>query len=82
MRQGPVPRNGFRQETTIQFFLMHGQIDSNIPARHSHRIQSRNPKAVLWEVPKADHCGAISAAPKEFEQRLLAWFSKKPATEN
>jgi pimeloyl-ACP methyl ester carboxylesterase len=67
--------------TTIPVFLIHGQIDSNIPARHSRRIQSRNPKAVLWEVPNADHCGAISAVPKEFEQRVLAWFSAKPPSE-
>jgi pimeloyl-ACP methyl ester carboxylesterase len=68
-------------DTTVPVFLIHGQIDSNIPARHSSRIQSRNPTAVLWEVPNADHCGAISASPQEFRQRLLAWFTKEPATE-
>jgi len=67
--------------TTVPVFLIHGQIDRNIPARHSRRIQSRNPKAVLWEVPNADHCGAISAAPKEFGQRVLAGFSAKPPSE-
>jgi uncharacterized protein len=55
--------------------LIHGEDDSNIPVRHSRRIKSRNPSVVLWEVPNADHCGAISAAPREFEQRLLNWFS-------
>jgi pimeloyl-ACP methyl ester carboxylesterase len=55
--------------------LIHGEDDSNIPVRHSRRIRSRNPSVVLWEVPNADHCGAISAAPREFEQRLLNWFS-------
>jgi len=61
--------------TQVPVLLIHGQIDSNIPVRHSRRIHSRNPKTVLWEVPNADHCGALSAAPKEFELRLLAWFS-------
>jgi pimeloyl-ACP methyl ester carboxylesterase len=61
--------------TKVPVFLIHGQIDSNIPLRHSRRIHARNPRAVLWEVPNADHCGAISAAPQEFDQRLLAWFS-------
>jgi len=61
--------------TKVPVFLIHGQIDSNIPLRHAHEIQSRNPKAILWEVPNADHCGAISTAPKEFEHRLLEWFS-------
>jgi pimeloyl-ACP methyl ester carboxylesterase len=66
--------------TKVPVFLIHGQIDSNIPPRHSHRIHARNPNAVLWEVPSADHCGAISAAPQEFEQRLLSWFSANPET--
>ena len=59
----------------IPVLLIHGQHDSNIPVRHSRRIKLRNPGVVLWEVPNADHCGAISAAPREFEQRLLDWFS-------
>lgn len=59
----------------VPVFLIHGQIDSNIPLRHSRRIQARNPSVILWEVPNADHCGAISTAPQEFSQRLLAWFS-------
>jgi uncharacterized protein len=61
--------------TKVPVFLIHGQIDSNIPLRHSRRIQSRNPTVILWEVPNADHCGAINADPQQFNQRLLAWFS-------
>ena len=61
-------------ETKVPVFLIHGEIDSNIPPRHSRRIQARNRNAVFWEVPNADHCGAISADPREFEQRVLAWF--------
>ena len=60
--------------TRVPVFLIHGQIDSNIPIRHAHQIQSRNRQAVLWEVPTADHCGAIREAPKEFENRLLTLF--------
>jgi pimeloyl-ACP methyl ester carboxylesterase len=59
----------------IPVFLIHGEIDSNIPLRHSLRIQARNPRVVLWQVPNADHCGAISTSHEEFEHRLLAWFS-------
>lgn len=61
--------------TRVPVLLIHGQIDSNIPLRHSLQIQSRNRNVVLWEVPNADHCGAISAAPQEFEHRLLARFT-------
>jgi uncharacterized protein len=68
--------------TRVPVFLIHGQIDSNIPPRHSRRIQARNPNVVLWEVPNAEHCGAVSTAPREFNQRLLAWFSPQLATKD
>ena len=42
--------------------------------RHSQRIHARAPNTDLWEVPNADHCGALSTSPQEFEHRLLAWF--------
>src|SRR5215469_15153690 len=48
------------------------------PVRHSRRIHTQDPHAVLWEVPNADHCRAVSVAPKEFEERILDWFSLKP----
>jgi pimeloyl-ACP methyl ester carboxylesterase len=62
----------------IPLLLIHGQIDSNIPLRHSRLIHDRHPQAVLWEVPGADHCGAISAAPEEFETRVVAFFEHSP----
>jgi len=61
-------------KTQVPVLLIHGQVDSNIPVRHSRRIHARNPAAVLWEVANADHCGAISTSPKEFQQRVLSWF--------
>lgn len=61
----------------VPVLLIHGQIDSNIPLRHSRLIHAHNPNTVLWEVPGADHCGAISAAPQQFEQHLLRWFSDR-----
>jgi uncharacterized protein len=60
--------------STIPVLLIHGQIDSNIPVRHSQIIHAHNPNTQLWEVPYADHCGAFGAAPQEFEQHLLRWF--------
>jgi hypothetical protein len=59
---------------TIPVLLIHGQLDSNIPVRHSRLIHARNPNIRLWEVPATDHCGAISTAPQEFERRLLQQF--------
>jgi len=61
--------------TTVPILLIHGQIDSNIPVRHSQRIHAHAPNTLLWEVPAADHCGAISTAPQEFERRLFGWLT-------
>lgn len=72
--QQASPKNSVAA-TPVPILLIHGQIDSNIPIRHSRQIHANAPNTVLWEVPNADHCGAISAAPQEFEHRLLAWFS-------
>jgi alpha-beta hydrolase superfamily lysophospholipase len=60
--------------TRVPVLLIHGQVDSNIPVRHSRRTKLANPQAALWEVPGADHCGAISVAPAELEHRTLNWF--------
>jgi hypothetical protein len=60
--------------TNVPVLLVHGQVDGNIPVRHSRRIHARNLNTQLWEVPGADHCGAIGTAPQEFERRLLNWF--------
>jgi pimeloyl-ACP methyl ester carboxylesterase len=65
----------------VPVFLIHGEIDSNIPVRHSLRIHARNSDVILWEVRNADHCGGLSAAPQEFRARLLSWFSAKPHVE-
>ena len=46
-------------DTKIPILLIHGQIDSNIPVRHSRLILASHAGTVLWEVPGADHCGAI-----------------------
>jgi pimeloyl-ACP methyl ester carboxylesterase len=40
---------------------------------------ARNPNVILWEVPGADHCGAISTAPDEFASRLIIWFTTHQA---
>ena len=61
--------------TKVPVLLIHGQNDSNIPIRHSRRIGMRNRNVSLWEVPNADHCGAVSAAPGLLEQRVVGWFA-------
>jgi uncharacterized protein len=65
--------------TAVPILLIHGQVDSNIPVRHSRRIHVRNPRTQLWEVPGADHCGALGAEPEEFERRVTGWFARTTA---
>lgn len=60
--------------TPVPVLLIHGQMDSNIPIRHSRQIHARNPNTALWEVPSADHCGALAVAPEHFQKLLVAWF--------
>ena len=59
--------------------LIHGMEDHNIPPFHSDEIERRNPShVVVWKVPGATHTGASQAAPREFERRVLDWFSTHP----
>ena len=59
----------------VPVLLIHGAEDTNIPIRHSRLIAAARPGTPLWEVPHANHCGAISVAPGEFEQKLTEWFA-------
>jgi uncharacterized protein len=60
----------------VPILLIHGLSDNNIPFRQSEWIHSHNPSYItLWEVPGAGHCGAVSVAPQEFDNRVVGWFS-------
>jgi len=74
---GVSPENAVAH-THVPVLLIHGQVDSNIPVRHSRRIKVANPQVALWEVPGADHSGAISVAPAVLEHRTLSWFAAQP----
>ena len=64
------------ESTKVPVLLIHGQLDSNIPVRHSRKIAAGNRDVALWEVPGADHCGAIGVAPVELESRVTDWFQQ------
>jgi alpha-beta hydrolase superfamily lysophospholipase len=64
------------ESTKVPALLIHGQLDRNIPVRHSRKIAAGNRDVVLWEVPGADHCGAIGIAPIELERRVIDWFQQ------
>lgn len=66
--------------TSVPVLLIHGALDSNIPLRHSEQIFARSQAQKdsnhlnLWVVPGAEHTGAYSQQPAEFERRVLTWF--------
>jgi uncharacterized protein len=60
----------------VPVLLIHGQMDGNIPVRHSRAIHNLVPRTGLWEVPGADHCAAVGMDPKAFEQRVTEWFGR------
>ncbi|MCI0626422.1 MAG: alpha/beta hydrolase [Acidobacteria bacterium] len=56
-------------------YLICGERDRNIPARHSKRIyQLASGAKELWIVPEAGHSAALGTAPEEFEQRVISYF--------
>jgi dipeptidyl aminopeptidase/acylaminoacyl peptidase len=60
----------------VPILLIHGLADDNIPYQQSERILAHNPAEILlWEVPNAGHCGAVSVARQEFDTRVLGWFN-------
>jgi fermentation-respiration switch protein FrsA (DUF1100 family) len=70
------PRQAVAASST-PVLLIHGTLDQNIRPKNSELIHQANPAhSELWEVPMAAHCGAWSTAPREFESRLLSFFSK------
>jgi pimeloyl-ACP methyl ester carboxylesterase len=74
----PVSPESAVANSRVPVLLIHGAIDSNIPVRHSRHIHQLNRATELWEVPGADHCGAMAAAPEEFDRRVLNWFARSP----
>ena len=62
--------------TRVPVLLIHGLADTNLPARHSGMIKAGNPSVVLWEPAGANHCGASSAEPAEYERKVIGWFAR------
>jgi uncharacterized protein len=61
--------------------LICGTNDRRIPCRHAVRIYhaAKGPKD-LWEVDGAGHAAALGTAPAEYENRVVSFFEKYPAS--
>jgi hypothetical protein len=60
----------------VPVMLIHGLSDSNLPVRHSEIIRAASPRVMLWEPEGADHCGASTVAPVEYERRVVGWLEE------
>jgi pimeloyl-ACP methyl ester carboxylesterase len=76
LRMGEISPEDALAKSHVPVLLIHGQVDSNIPVRHSRAIHALVPRTVLSEVPGADHCGALGMAPEEFENRVVRWMNR------
>jgi uncharacterized protein len=68
--------------TRVPVLLIHGLADTNLPPRHSELIKAANPTVELWEPEGAEHCGAASTAPEEYERRVVRWFDAHRQAQN
>jgi uncharacterized protein len=63
-------------QTSTPVLLIHGLSDDKTSPEHSRILAGRDPRtATLWLVPGARHTGASAAAPGEFAERVLGFFT-------
>lgn len=61
----------------VPVLLIHGLKDDNLPPRHSEMIlRASRGNVSLWEPANANHTGASSANPQEYERRVIGWFDQ------
>ncbi|HEY4089562.1 MAG TPA: alpha/beta fold hydrolase [Bryobacteraceae bacterium] len=69
------PAEGLRH-THTPVLLIHGAEDNKTSPENSERLaRVGGHNVVLWMVPGAHHADAWATAKKEFEERVLGWFS-------
>jgi len=62
--------------TKTPVLLIHGDMDNNIPVRHSRLMYAsvkNNSNIQYWET-HAGHSGTFGKVPDEFEKRVVGWF--------
>lgn len=64
------------RNSSVPVLLIHGDADINILPDQSRVLAKANPKAELWLVHGAEHCGAAGKAPQEFWQRVLGFLAR------
>jgi fermentation-respiration switch protein FrsA (DUF1100 family) len=62
--------------TKTPVLLIHGDMDNNIPVRHSHLIYNslKNKSNIQYWETHAGHSGTLGKVPDEFEKKVIGWF--------
>ncbi|MGC2299342.1 MAG: alpha/beta fold hydrolase [Acidobacteriaceae bacterium] len=64
-------------DSRVPTLLICGTADTNIAMRHSVELfRAGASHSELWIVEGAEHTGAASANPAEFERRMVGWFER------
>lgn len=69
--------------TKTPVLLIHGDMDNNLPVRHSrlmYNSRQKNSNIEYWE-SHAGHAGTLGKFPDEFEKRVVGWFRKYESCE-
>lgn len=71
------PLDRIAQISPRPVLLFHGEADERIPVSDALRLYERagQPKEI-WAVPNAGHLGSYSAAPEEYQEKLLDFFRR------
>lgn len=63
------------EHSQVPALLIAGTADRNIPMHNAQELEKAcGTRCELWIVAGADHGGASSVAPEEFQKRVLGWF--------
>lgn len=55
-------------------FLIHSQLDSQIPVEHAQLLHRANPKNKFWIIPEADHGEGLALKQTEYQEKVLNFF--------
>jgi len=55
-------------------FLIHSELDSQIPLEHAYLLHRTNPKNKLWVITGAGHGGGFGLKQEEYQEKVLKFF--------
>lgn len=73
----PSVRKVLRKMTPRAIMLIHGALDSYVPAQQTQLLHEEAPSPkYVWIVPRAKHNQSVVLVPEEYAQRTVAFFEK------